>query len=365
MKKKITLTKYTRSSFLTYGLVIAAYVILQSMVLTGSITSSLKGMLVPICAYAVMAVSLNLTVGVLGELSLGHAGFMSVGAFTGVIAAIALEGIVPMGWLRLVIAMVVGAVFAAVAGFLIGIPVLRLKGDYLAIVTLAFGEIIKSVLNNLYVGVDGDGLHFSLLSDRTGLAAGGRMIVNGPMGITGITKLSTFTAGFVLLMLTLFIVFNLVNSRTGRAIKSIRDNRIAAESVGINVTKYRLTAFVTSAAMAGAAGPLFAMNYSNIIANKFDFNTSILVLVFVVLGGLGNMLGSIIAATALTILPEALRQFADYRMLIYAIVLILVMLITNNPTLAAWTQSARDKLRRAVGRKKPAQTPAEGGDGHE
>ncbi len=365
MKKKITLTKYTRSSFLTYGLVIAAYVILQSMVLTGSITSSLKGMLVPICAYAVMAVSLNLTVGVLGELSLGHAGFMSVGAFTGVIAAIALEGIVPMGWLRLVIAMAVGAVFAAVAGFLIGIPVLRLKGDYLAIVTLAFGEIIKSVLNNLYVGVDGDGLHFSLLSDRTGLAAGGRMIVNGPMGITGITKLSTFTAGFVLLMLTLFIVFNLVNSRTGRAIKSIRDNRIAAESVGINVTKYRLTAFVTSAAMAGAAGPLFAMNYSNIIANKFDFNTSILVLVFVVLGGLGNMLGSIIAATALTILPEALRQFADYRMLIYAIVLILVMLITNNPTLAAWTQSARDKLRRAVGRKKPARTPAEGGDGHE
>ena len=240
MKKKITLTKYTRSSFLTYGLVIAAYVILQSMVLTGSITSSLKGMLVPICAYAVMAVSLNLTVGVLGELSLGHAGFMSVGAFTGVIAAIALEGIVPMGWLRLVIAMAVGAVFAAVAGFLIGIPVLRLKGDYLAIVTLAFGEIIKSVLNNLYVGVDGDGLHFSLLSDRTGLAAGGRMIVNGPMGITGITKLSTFTAGFVLLMLTLFIVFNLVNSRTGRAIKSIRDNRIAAESVGINVTKYGL-----------------------------------------------------------------------------------------------------------------------------
>ena len=363
MKKKIILTKYTRSSFLTYGLVIAAYVILQAMVLTGSISSSLKGMLVPICAYVVMAVSLNLTVGVLGELSLGHAGFMSVGAFTGVIAAIALEGIVPVGWLRLVIAMAVGAAFAAVAGFLIGIPVLRLKGDYLAIVTLAFGEIIKSVLNNFYVGMDGDGLHFSLLSDRTGLAEGGRMIVNGPMGITSITKLSTFTAGFVLVMLTLFIVFNLVSSRSGRAIKSIRDNRIAAESVGINVTKYRLMAFVTSAALAGAAGPLFAMNYSNIIANKFDFNTSILILVFVVLGGLGNMLGSIIAAAALTILPEALRQFADYRMLIYAIVLILVMLITNNPTLAAWSDVIREKLRGAL--RKDRASAAKGGDGHE
>ena len=128
-------------------------------------------------------------------------------------------------------------------------------------------------------------------------------------------------------------VFNLANSRSGRAIMAIRDNRIAAESVGINVTKYKMIAFVTSAALAGAAGALFAMNYSTIAANKFDFNTSILILVFVVLGGLGNMLGSIVAATALTILPEALRQFADYRMLVYAVVLILVMLFTNNPKL--------------------------------
>ena len=117
---------------------------------------------------------------------------------------------------------------------------------------------------------------------------------------------------------------------------AIRDNRIAAESVGVNITKYKLMAFVTSAALAGAAGTLFAMNYSTIVANKFDFNTSILILVFVVLGGLGNMLGSIVAAAALTILPEALRQFSDYRMLVYAIVLILVMLATNNPTLKSF-----------------------------
>ena len=355
--KNKTLNKTSRMNFITYGVVIAAYVVLQTMVSTGSISSTLKGMLVPICAYVVMAVSLNLTVGVLGELSLGHAGFMSVGAFTGVTAAIALQNVIPSGTLRLCIGMVVGAIFAAIAGVLIGIPVLRLKGDYLAIVTLAFGEIIKSIINNLYVGVDEHGMQLSFLSDKTDLAEGGKLIIAGPMGIGGITKLSTFTIGFVLVMITLVIVFNLVNSRSGRAIKAIRDNRIAAESVGINVTKYRLMAFVISAALAGAAGTLFAENYSTVVANKFDFNTSILVLVFVVLGGLGNMLGSIIAAAALTILPEALRQFANYRMLIYAIVLILVMLITNNPTLKGYLNIIKQKLVR----KKPAAQAAEGG----
>ena len=334
--KSLKLNKTTRWNYLTYLLVILAYVILQVLGSAGAISSSLKGMLVPICAYIVMAISLNLTVGVLGELSLGHAGFMSMGAFTGVTAAIALQDAVPAAPLRMAIALAVGAAFAALAGFLIGIPVLRLNGDYLAIVTLAFGEIIKSIFNNLYVGVDSKGLHLSLLSDKTNLAEGGKLIIAGPMGIGGIQKISTFTASFVLVMITLIVVFHLVNSRAGRAIMAIRDNRIAAESVGVNITKYKMMAFVTSAALAGAAGALFAMNYSTIVANKFDFNTSILVLVFVVLGGLGNMLGSIIAAAALTILPEALRQFSDYRMLVYAIVLILVMLATNNPTLKSF-----------------------------
>ena len=334
--KSLKLNKTTRWNYLTYLLVILAYVILQVLGSAGAISSSLKGMLVPICAYIVMAISLNLTVGVLGELSLGHAGFMSMGAFTGVTAAIALQDAIPFAPLRLAVGMAVGAAFAALAGFLIGIPVLRLNGDYLAIVTLAFGEIIKSIFNNLYVGVDSKGLHLSLLSDKTNLAEGGKLIIAGPMGIGGIQKISTFTAGFVLVMITLIVVFHLVNSRAGRAIMAIRDNRIAAESVGVNVTKYKMMAFVTSAALAGSAGALFAMNYSTIVANKFDFNTSILVLVFVVLGGLGNMLGSIVAAAALTILPEALRQFSDYRMLVYAIVLILVMLVTNNPTLKSF-----------------------------
>lgn len=255
---------------------------------------------------------------------------MSVGAFTGVACAILLQDLVPLAPLRLSVSMAAGAAFAALAGFLIGIPVLRLKGDYLAIVTLAFGEIIKSVLNNFYMGVDKAGLHFSMLSDKTGLAPGGRLIVGGPMGIGGIRKIATFGAGFALVMIALVVVYNLINSRLGRAFQAVRDDRIAAESVGIDVTRYKMTAFVVSAALAGAAGCLFAMNYSTIVANKFDFNTSILILVFVVLGGQGNMLGSIVAAAALTILPEKLREFRDYRMLIYAVLLITIMLGSNN-----------------------------------
>ena len=325
MKRKNT------NKYVSFALVIVAYAVMMILTSTGKISRSMQGMLVPICAYIVMAISLNLTVGILGELSLGHAGFMSMGAFTGTCAAIILTESVPNTNLRLAISMVIGAIFGGIAGFLIGIPVLRLKGDYLAIVTLAFGEIIKSIFNNLYLGFDKYGLHLQLLSENgIKLEDGGRMLIQGAMGISKIKKISTFTAGFILIILTLLIVYHLVESRYGRAIMAIRDNRIAAESVGVDVTKYKMTAFVISASMAGAAGALFAMNYSTITANKFDFNTSILILVLVVLGGLGNITGSIISATLLTILPEALRSFATYRMLVYALVLIVVMLVTNS-----------------------------------
>ncbi len=323
MKRKNT------NKIVSFALVIIAFVVMQVMDRTGTLSRSMKGMLVPISAYIVMAISLNLTVGILGELSLGHAGFMSMGAFTGTCAALMMMEKVPNPDLRLGLSMLVGAIFGGIAGFLIGIPVLRLKGDYLAIVTLAFGEIIKSIFNNLYLGFDKYGLHVSLLNDKGMKLDGGRMLIEGAMGIGKIKKISSFTAGFILIILTLFIVYHLVESRYGRAIMAIRDNRIAAESVGIDVTRYKMTAFIISAAMAGAAGALFAQNYSTITANKFDFNTSILILVLVVLGGLGNITGSIISATLLTILPEALRSFATYRMLVYAIVLIAVMLITN------------------------------------
>ena len=235
--------------------------------------------------------------------------------------------------------MIVGAVFAAIAGVIIGTPVLRLQGDYLAIVTLAFGEIIKELVNCLLVGYDENGLHIAMnltgsksIADLN-LSPDGFAIIKGAQGATGTATISSFTAGFILVMITLFVVLNLKDSRAGRAIMALRDNTIAAESDGLNITKYKLMAFVTSAALAGAAGALYGLNFSSLQATKFDFNTSILILVFVVLGGLGNISGSLIAAAALTILPEALRQFSDYRMLVYAIVLIVVMLLTNTPFL--------------------------------
>ena len=306
---------------ISYTIVILAFILIQTMIATGNITSSLKGQLVPICAYIIMAISLNLTVGILGELSLGHAGFMSVGAFTGIVVSTSLAAAIPNGPLRLAISMIVGGLFAGIAGLIVGIPVLRLKGDYLAIVTLAFGEIIKNIINVLYIGLDEKGLHFSLLEQHFTLAEGGSMIINGPMGVGGVQKLSTFSSGVVLILITLFLVLNLIHSRTGRAIMAVRDNKIAAESIGLSVTRYKLLAFVISAVFAGMAGTLYA---------KFDFNTSILILVFVVLGGLGNIWGSIIAAALLTVLPELLRSMNDYRMLIYAILLIVMMIFNNS-----------------------------------
>ncbi len=347
MKK---LSKGARTDLLTYAGVIIAFIIVSVLKANGGLNRSQTGLLVPICCYIVMAVSLNLTVGILGDLSLGHAGFMSVGAFSGIITAMSLASLIPSAPVRLVLAMIVGAFFAAVIGFLIGIPVLRLTGDYLAIVTLAFGEIIKELITCLLVGVDSEGLHiiFNVSGSKTAndlnLLEGGKVIIKGAQGATGTKTIASFTAGFILIMITLVIVQNLIRSRQGRAIMAVRDNRIAAESVGINVTKYKMMAFVTSAALAGAAGALFGLNYSNLAATKFDFNTSILVLVFVVLGGLGNIWGSIIATVVLYILPEALRGFASYRMLIYAIVLIVVMLTTNNPVLKTWREELRSKF---------------------
>ena len=339
--RSIALTKTRVMDFATYLGVIIAFAVVTAMGSAGMLTRSFSGQLVPICCYIVMAISLNLTVGILGELSLGHAGFMSVGAFSGVIAAMSLQGAIPSDPLRLGIAMAVGAAFAALAGLIVGVPVLRLRGDYLAIVTLAFGEIIKELINCLIVGYDENGLHIVFNATGTksvadlGLTESGIAIIKGAQGATGTDMIASFAGGFVLIMISLIIVLNLVRSRSGRAIMALRDNRIAAESVGINVTKYKLMAFVTSAALAGAAGALYGLNFSNLAASKFNFNTSILILVFVVLGGLGNIWGSIIAATVLTILPEALRGFDNYRMLVYAVVLILVMLATNSPSAKA------------------------------
>ena len=342
MKKKLNQIKNAS----TYILVTAAFLILQLLSAQGKLNSTTRGFLVPACAYIVLAVSLNLLVGICGELSLGHAGFMGIGAFTGIIVTSLLAEAVPNGVLRLVIGMVVGGVLAGLVGFVIGIPVLRLRGDYLAIVTLAFGEIMKNLIGNMYVGIDDSGFRFVLATAKPKLIGKGhKWILSGAMGITGIKRISTFAIGFGLVLFTLFVVLNIINSKEGRAIKAVRDNRIAAESVGINVTAFRMKAFVVSACLAGMAGALYGLNFSSLDAAKFNFNTSINILVFVVLGGMGNILGSVISATVLYILPEAMRGLNDYRMIIYAIVLILVMLFTWSPKVSEWNSVLVDKVK--------------------
>ena len=346
-KNKKRLSSFAINNIKCYGIVLLAFAILYPMQMMGMLSFSLKGQLVPICTYVVMAISLNLTVGYLGELSLGHAGFMSVGAFSGVIAATMLSSGIPVPEVRLLISVIIGGIFAGIAGFVIGIPVLRLRGDYLAIVTLAFGEIIKNILNCMYVGFDAAGLHFSMKNaESLNLMNGTKgIILNGPQGASHIAKIATFPAAIILVLFALFVVLNLVNSKNGRAISAIRTNRIAAESVGIGVTRYKLTAFIISAAIAGMAGAMYAQNLSSVNASKFDFNLSILILVFVVLGGMKNIFGSIIATALLYMLPEVLRGIANYRMLVYAVILIVVMLLTNNEKVRGFFDNIKARLK--------------------
>ncbi len=331
--------KARQYNLITYAMVIAAFLAVQALRGTGHISSLFEGLLVPICVYVILAVSLNLVVGISGELSLGHAGFMCVGAFASAFFTKCAQEAMPAGGVRFALAILIGAAAAAVFGILIGIPVLRLKGDYLAIVTLAFGEIIKNVINVFYIGKDANGLHVSMKDKFSlGMEADGVLILGGPQGITGIPKDASFLVGFCLILITLVVSLNLIDSRDGRAIKAIRDNRIAASSIGINITKYKLMAFTISAAMAGMAGALYSHNLATLQASKFNFNTSILALVFVVLGGIGNIRGSVIAAVVLTALPEMLRGLADYRMLIYAVVLIVMMLFNWSPKALEWRE---------------------------
>lgn len=303
-------------NMLTVAMVAVLYAVVAYMVYSGSASRQLSNMLISVSCYIVLAVSLNLVVGLLGELSLGHAGFMSVGLFSGCLLSLQLAEKFPGMPLpiRMALAMIFGGLLAAAAGFVVGLPALRLKGDYLAIVTLACGEIIKTVITNMRI---------------TGGALG---LSTGP--IYSNTK-TLLPYAIVLVFLTMLLMMNLKNSRYGRAIMAIRDNRIAAEACGINVTYYKLVVFVIAAFFAGAAGTLYGHNFANIKAATFDYNMSIEILVIVVLGGMGSVRGSIIAAIILQALPELLRDFADYRMLAYSVLLIVIMLLNASPKFAA------------------------------
>lgn len=287
-------------------LIVGIYIIISVLLSSGLLNRQYRSLIVPIGINIILAVSLNLVTGFLGELSLGHAGFMSIGAYTGAIITLNLNNISP--FFSFTLAILVGGIMAALFGFLIGVPVLRLRGDYLAIVTLAFGEIIKSIINA-----------FKFTGGAKGLSK-----------IPVYSDYNNFTLVFILTVLTVVFIVNLVNSRDGRAIKAIRDNDIAAESIGIKISLYKVIAFVTGAFFAGIAGVLYAHNVGIIKPGTFDYNKSIEILVIVVLGGMGNIAGSIISAIILTILPELLRGADDFRMLLYAVVLIIMMIVNNS-----------------------------------
>ena len=299
--------KVNKKTIINIVIMLLAYALVFILINSGVLSRQYKSLIVPICVNIMLTVSLNLVTGFLGELSLGHAGFMSIGAYSSALLSIALSNTFPPV-LAFFTALICGGISAAFFGFLIGVPVLRLRGDYLAIVTLAFGEIIKSIINYL-------------------------KITGGSKGLSKIPLYSdykNFTVVFVIMVITIVLISNLIDSRDGRAIKSIRDNDIAAESIGINISRYKVMAFVIAAGFAGIAGALYAHNVGIIKPGIFDYNKSIEILVFVVLGGMGNIPGSIISAIILTLLPEFLRGADNLRMLLYAIVLIVMMIFNNS-----------------------------------
>lgn len=320
MMKKIKWNHYI--NYIVIGILTAVFSVLT--LTGGALPSSMLFLLEKIAIGIILAVSLSLVVGFLGELSLGHAGFMCVGAYLGGKIAVVLEGKLGNGILTFIISLLVGAGVAALCGVIIGIPALRLRGDYLAIVTLAFGEIVKSLFQNT--------------SDAT---FGGALGLDTPR----YDKKHLFIIAFVLVLITLAIVQNFIRSKHGRAVTAIRDNEIAARASGINVTKYKLLAFTLSATFAGVAGVLYSFSNYTVQSAKFGYNYSIEILVMVVLGGMGSINGSIIAAALITFLNTKLAtiltgDLAVLQNLLYAVILILIVIYNNAPAL----KSFRDRF---------------------
>ncbi|MBR7100770.1 MAG: branched-chain amino acid ABC transporter permease [Clostridia bacterium] len=314
--------------YMNYAVIAAVMLIFTILALATPMKASTSLLFQKITVAVIMAVSLSLVVGFLGELSLGHAGFMSIGAYLGgKIALVIIEGgdLEASNILVFVLALVIGAACAALCGFIVGFAALRLRGDYLAIVTLAFGEIVRVIFTN-----------------TSSESFGGALGLKSPSFSMKKTYILVII-GFVLILFTLFVIQNLLRSKAGRAITAIRDNEIAAKATGINVTKHKLMVFVISAAFAGVAGVLFSYANSPIKADTFDFNYSIEILVMVVLGGMGSINGSIISATLITILNDKLTVYlsgdnAVFKDLFYALILILIIIYNNAPALKGFRE---------------------------
>ena len=307
--------------YLINAVLLATLLILGNKLVTGGgVSRAQKAVILQIGIYALLAVSLNVATGYLGQLPLGHAGFMAVGGY----AAAILWKSLPKNTGALLLGLILGGLVAAVFGILIGIPALRLRGDYLAIITLGFGEIIRVFIINL-PGITG-----------------------GTPGLMSIPKHSTFLVVYSTVIISCALIHTLMKSRHGQAILAIRENEIAAEASGVNTTFYKVLAFTVSAFFAGVAGALYA-GYTGILTpGNFTFMTSVNILVMVVLGGLGSMAGSIIAAGILTALPLALQSFNKYRMVIYALLLIAVMIFKPSGLLGRYDFSLTRILEKAI-----------------
>lgn len=297
------------AAFVNFGGIAVSYLLCMLLIQTGLINSYYEGILMMVGINIIMAASLNLATGFLGQLALGHAGFMSIGAYTSALFTRYLN--VGNDYLSFLLSLLAAALLAAIVGLVVGIPALRLRGDYLAIITLGFGEIIRSVFQNL-------------------------SITGGAQGLNGIPRVSNFTTVFMVMVIVLYILYTFIRSRHGRAVMAIREDEIAAESSGVNITSYRTLAFTLSAALAGVAGGLYA-HYVGILAPAyFNFNKSIEFVVMVVLGGMGSLTGSILAAIVLTLLPELLRGFSEYRMLLYSLALVIIMIFKPSGLLGTY-----------------------------
>jgi len=321
--------KFNWKYYINYFVIVGAMLLFVILSTAGIVPNSTLALLEEILMNIILAVSLSLVVGFLGELSLGHAGFMCLGAYYGGLVSMLLDRadlVEGNSILSFLIALVVGAVVAGNFGFLIGLPALRLRGDYLAIVTLAFCEIIKTLLTNFTFKLDGEEY-------------------GGPIGIKTpkLPKTTLYIVGFVILLITLAVIQNLIRSKHGRAITAIRDNEIAARATGINVTKYKLMAFIVSAVFAGVAGVLYSFKYSTVSASGFDYNYSIEILIMVVLGGMGNISGAMISATLITFINVKLQTlltgpYAILKDVIYAIILVLIVIYNNAPKLKGFRE---------------------------
>ena len=321
-------------------LILALWFVLYTLIQNGTITNYWSGILITVGINIILATSLNVATGYLGQLPLGHAGFMAVGAYA---SAIFMTRTAMNASISFPIGILIGGIVAALFGIVIGIPALRLKGDYLAIITLGFGEIIRVVLLNID----------SVL---------GFKLTYGAASLKNIPKETDFLRTYLCVGIVCFLIHTMMKSRHGRAILSIREDEIASESVGVQTTYYKTFAFVLSAMMAGIAGCLYAGYLGSLYPSTFKFMKSIEILVMVVLGGMGSMLGSILSATVLTILPELLRSFSDYRMVVYSLALVVMMIFRPKGLLGSYdfslSRSMEKFLNRLTGRTTKTQKEA-------